>query len=229
MSASPQEPPVSETPRHEFEPDTNQDGCCAYVGSDLCLQPRDATIHQIGPSLHPYRNDAETNLCIACGCTLGMGAHIVEPLTGDLREPPWGGTWQEHEIYTHVGTMLSDVFGECPGGLEDKFNALQNRIKDALLAAHCATPSESGLREAAGSWTQDAPTEQDWYWHTFGPGEPIFPISVLIHGGGTRKCFVSAGQLGLSRAVECTEYGGYWMRMIKPAFIATGTAKENEG
>jgi hypothetical protein len=33
---------------HEFEPNANGDGCIAYVGSDMCLQDRQAPVHQVG-------------------------------------------------------------------------------------------------------------------------------------------------------------------------------------
>lgn len=32
---------------HGFEPDANGDGCCAYVGGEMCLQDRTASVHFI--------------------------------------------------------------------------------------------------------------------------------------------------------------------------------------
>jgi len=68
----------------------------------------------------------------------------------------------------------------------------------------------------ARSWTEEPPTEQGQYWHwnghrDCGP-EPMF----VLFSGTTGKCFVSKGQLGLEHAVDCDEYGGWWMRMIAP-------------
>lgn len=59
-------------------------------------------------------------------------------------------------------------------------------------------------------WSNIPPTEQGWYRHWNGDhnSAPI-PTSVL-YSGTSKKCFVSAGQLGLDHAIDCDEYGGFW-------------------
>ena len=42
------------------------------------------------------------------------------------------------------------------------------------------------------------------------------PTSVL-YSGTAQKCFVSIGQLGLTEAVFCEKYGGFWQPMTIPA------------
>lgn len=73
-------------------------------------------------------------------------------------------------------------------------------------------------------WTQDIPTKQGWYWHWYGVDSAVFPLSVLKHGAGTQECFVSLGQAGLSRSVDCSEYGGWWKPMVFPP-IPKGESK----
>jgi len=66
-------------------------------------------------------------------------------------------------------------------------------------------------------WTKTPPTEQGEYWHWNGDNDcsPL-PMFVLF-SGSTGKCFVSSGQLGLTQAIDCEEYGGWWLRMIPPS------------
>lgn len=66
------------------------------------------------------------------------------------------------------------------------------------------------------TWTKEPPTEQGWYWHWNGclccaP----FPLSI-IWSGFSQKCFVSIGNAGISRAIDCDEYGGWWMKVDEP-------------
>jgi len=65
-------------------------------------------------------------------------------------------------------------------------------------------------------WTDNAPTSQGWYWHWTGDDDcgPV-PISVL-YSGTTGNCFVSMGQLGIDRAIDCNQYGGWWMPIYDP-------------
>lgn len=81
-------------------------------------------------------------------------------------------------------------------------------------------PTEHGFyvveKPALKDWSPEPPTEQGWYWHWNGDPEcNCLPTSVLF-SGTSRKCFVSGGQLGLTKAVDCDEYGGYWLPMIAP-------------
>lgn len=97
-----------------------------------------------------------------------------------------------------------------------------------------ATPKTDAALDAAGivwgekkraarhSWTKSPPTEQDWYWHWNGDADcsPL-PTSVL-YSGSSGKCFVSQGQLGLSHAIDCDEYGGWWLRITTPPIPDVG-------
>lgn len=53
------------------------------------------------------------------------------------------------------------------------------------------------------TWTQETPQSQGWYWHWNGDADcaPL-PTSVLF-SGFLGKCFVSRGQLGITKAVDC--------------------------
>ncbi len=74
------------------------------------------------------------------------------------------------------------------------------------------------LPAAEPEFTRDLPTEQDWYWHWNGdPDCGALPTSVMMSGHGADAVpFVSHGQLGLTEAINCSEYGGWWCRMTAP-------------
>lgn len=91
----------------------------------------------------------------------------------------------------------------------------------ALIAAEIdrqlGTTELVSVAAAETGWTQNAPTRQGWYYHWNGDsGSAVFPLSVLKHGAGTQECFVSLGQAGLSRSIECSEYGGWWKSLPLP-------------
>lgn len=66
-------------------------------------------------------------------------------------------------------------------------------------------------------WSKEPPKAQGVYWHWSGDldASPI-PLSVLW-SGSSNKCFVSAGQYGITEAIDCDQYGGYWQVAIEPA------------
>lgn len=65
-------------------------------------------------------------------------------------------------------------------------------------------------------WTQTPPTHQGEYWHWNGD-EDAAPMPMFVMWSGTSgKCFVSAGQLGITEAIDCDKYGGWWMMLITP-------------
>lgn len=65
-------------------------------------------------------------------------------------------------------------------------------------------------------WSKKPPTKQGLYWHWTGDldARPI-PLSVLW-SGSTNTCFVSAGQYGITQAIDCDKYGGLWTPVIEP-------------
>ncbi|WP_321946607.1 hypothetical protein [Paraburkholderia sp. J10-1] len=66
-------------------------------------------------------------------------------------------------------------------------------------------------------WSNGPPTKQGIYWHWTGDldAKPI-PLSVLW-SGHSGKCFVSIGQYGITQAIDCDEYSGYWQPAVEPA------------
>jgi hypothetical protein len=89
-------------------------------------------------------------------------------------------------------------------------------------------PIDQWRDDKAGSeqepkWDKTPPTEQGWYWHWNGdPDHQPVPTSVL-YSGTTRTCFVSIGQLGITEAIFCDKYGGYWMRMHAPSVFQSAS------
>lgn len=70
--------------------------------------------------------------------------------------------------------------------------------------------------QAVIQWSAEPPTEQGWYWHWWNveSGGPV-PI-IVLYSGTSDTCFVSMGQLGIERAIDCAEYGGFWMPLVAP-------------
>lgn len=105
----------------------------------------------------------------------------------------------------------------APGGRSTfkKRNAIALFIAD-MTSLYVDTPPATDAGVVEERFTKDVPTEQGWYWHWNGDEEcrPL-PTSVLW-SGCTKSCFVSTGQLGLTQAVDCKEYGGYWLKMTEP-------------
>lgn len=76
---------------------------------------------------------------------------------------------------------------------------------------------------AVGSaWTQTPPAEQGTYWHWNGD-EDCAPLPIFVLWSGfSRKCFVSRGQLGIEHAIDCDQYGGWWMPLKAPPLPNAG-------
>lgn len=92
-------------------------------------------------------------------------------------------------------------------------NAYLSPEPDRFADVALSTRPAPGVPEG---FTSAPPTEQGWYWHWNGDEDsrPI-PTSVLW-SGSTGTCFVSRGQLGLSEAIDCDKYGGYWLKLNEP-------------
>lgn len=125
--------------------------------------------------------------------------------------PSWG--------LTRTGVIRSDVdaqkmalrdYGAKPGGsAEFDFGAGFSRgVQFGRATASDDVP--------AFAWTKEPPKEQGLYWHWTGDldARPV-PLSVLW-SGSTKKCFVSIGQYGITTAIDCDAYGGYWQPVIVP-------------
>lgn len=91
-------------------------------------------------------------------------------------------------------------------------------------SAPAAPPRSDGQEQ----WSSEPPTTQGWYWHLMNVDEsrPL-PVSVLF-SGTSGKCFVSAGQLGLTRAIDCDEYGGWWLPCNPPLSSPASPRPEDE-
>ncbi|CAB3733041.1 hypothetical protein LMG22037_05761 [Paraburkholderia phenoliruptrix] len=132
------------------------------------------------------------------------------PAVGQLM-PSWG--------LTRTGVVRSDDdaqkmalrdFGAKPGdSAEVDFGAGFSRgVQFGRATASADVP--------AFAWTKEPPSEQGRYWHWNGDldARPV-PLSVLW-SGSTKKCFVGIGQYGITTAIDCDVYGGYWQPVIEP-------------
>lgn len=75
--------------------------------------------------------------------------------------------------------------------------------------------AESVLAEP--EWTQNIPTESGCYWSWNGDVDSC-PVHVFVSksGGAPYTTFVMCGQLGLTEAVDCDKWGGWWKRIDMP-------------
>ena len=65
-------------------------------------------------------------------------------------------------------------------------------------------------------WIDEPPAISGWYWHWNGDNDSaVNPISVH-YSGFTTKCFVAMGQLGITKAIDCEKFGGWWSLMRIP-------------
>ncbi|WP_266233688.1 hypothetical protein [Paraburkholderia sp. CNPSo 3076] len=80
-----------------------------------------------------------------------------------------------------------------------------------------AAPVAPAATAPSAKWSKEPPSKQGLYWHWSGDldARPI-PLSV-VWSGFSGKCFVSIGQYGITQAIDCDEYGGYWQPAIEPA------------
>ena len=73
------------------------------------------------------------------------------------------------------------------------------------------------VENPSAHWTESPPAEGGTYWHWNGDID-CAPLPMFVMWSGfSGKCFVSMGQLGITEAVNCDEYGGWWMPLETPA------------
>lgn len=143
------------------------------------------------------------------------------------------GQWASHFGGRHKDNNLMNYyeFGSLMAvdAMMQRFGLVQRQVgwnmcRDAMLSA--APVPQSQEAKDAERWSAEPPTEQGWYWHWDGVeySSPV-PISVL-YSGSTRSCFVSAGQLGITQAIDCSDYLGFWMPMRQPDTDAAMSASK---
>jgi hypothetical protein len=111
-----------------------------------------------------------------------------------------------------MGVAVAKLWTEEVGGQDSKVAKVLTRLLDRTAADYAGKQVVE-----AKEWSKQIPTNQAWYWHWSGdPDCGALPTSVL-YSGTTGKYFVSMGQLGLDHAIDCEEYGGYWIKMDEPS------------
>jgi hypothetical protein len=75
---------------------------------------------------------------------------------------------------------------------------------------------------AEPTWSEQPPMRSGTYWHWNGDSDSS-PVPIFVMYSGTSgKCFVSRGQLGLSDAINCDEFGGWWQEFPDPEKPSVG-------
>ncbi len=146
----------------------------------------------------------------------------------------WNGTKWEIQIELHpdysddgfdepielIDCNTEKRIGLYPENAEELGRALLRavEIRRAAVAKNDAEEfARSGIRE--DGWSEKPPIRPGTYWHWSGDGDDA-PLPVFVLGGPhstNGECFVSAGQLGLSSAIDCKDYGGWWKTNYVPS------------
>lgn len=113
----------------------------------------------------------------------------------DRHPAPW-------KIFGITFPMLVDANGT---EIEKDLVPLMFDLSNELAAARAENERLSGRK-----WTKEPPTKQGEYWHWNGDLDCAPLPYFVMRSGTTNKCFVSCGQLGITRAIDCDEYGGWW-------------------
>lgn len=171
---------------------------------------------------HRFLEEA-LELVQACDCTADEAHQLVDYVFGrpvGEKEQEAGGTMTTFAALCLTQGIDMQQAGEAElrriwGNIE-KIRAKRAAKPNASPLPGYATPHPTQAAASLARLTQVAPAEQGWYWHWNGDEEcsPV-PTSVLW-SGTTNKCFVSTGQLGLTRAIDCDKYGGFWLKMTEP-------------
>jgi hypothetical protein len=75
-------------------------------------------------------------------------------------------------------------------------------------------------------WSQQPPVHGGTYWHWNGDYDSG-PLPIFVMWSGTSgKCFVSMGQLGLTHAIDCDKYGGWWKELPDPTLPTNPPAQK---
>lgn len=91
-----------------------------------------------------------------------------------------------------------------------RFSGSRNEVEDLLTAfVRDCWPKEL-------QWSQTPPSQSGFYWHWNGDEDSaVLPLTVM-YSGASGKCFVSIGQYGITEAVDCDQYGGWWAELKEP-------------
>ncbi len=116
----------------------------------------------------------------------------------------WGDAWFEGFLAARKIAKSDNQFDQ----LEDYTN------DDVLRLSEHAEADRAGKHRTR--WTKNVPTKQGVYWHWSGSHDDAPLVVYVMYSGTKKECFVSAGQLGLTKAVYCSEYGGLWANCIPP-------------
>lgn len=65
-------------------------------------------------------------------------------------------------------------------------------------------------------WSATSPQEQGLYWHWSGSVDDAPIVLSVLYSGSKKECFVSIGQYGITKAIFCSEYGGFWASCPQP-------------
>lgn len=125
---------------------------------------------------------------------------------------------EDLEMERYYGDGWYDGFLHAQGIVEkeDKFDCLEDYSEQEVLSLseRAEANSQIGSRKR---WTKLAPTKQGFYWHWSGCADSAPLVIQVLYSGSRRECFVSVGQYGITKAIFCKEYGGWWASCVSPS------------
>lgn len=120
----------------------------------------------------------------------------------------------ECDLITAIKILMFGSVSDADGHndeIDEYFDQIQ---ENGSVDIYCGHLFSVDLIQKLHEWSAEAPKEQGIYWHWDGENAPL-PMFVMW-SGTSKKCFVSGGQLGLGRAIDCDQYGGQWLRITEP-------------
>ncbi len=74
-------------------------------------------------------------------------------------------------------------------------------------------------------WSRELPDQDGWWWHW--DEDDSLPVPMSIKHDCDDVFFSTAGQLGMSRAINCRTHGGVWMRLHVPSVEVAALCTDN--
>ncbi len=103
---------------------------------------------------------------------------------------------------------------------DESFESIDDYSSDDVLhlSEHAELERPSNKRKR---WTKEPPIKQGLYWHWSGCNDDAPIVLSILYSGTKKECFVSIGQYGITNAVYCNEYGGWWADCTQPELPET--------
>ncbi len=123
-------------------------------------------------------------------------------------------------VYANGRLSVYDKYGSFVARFCDEWS------RDAFIKA-CNEENETNaaISKEKEIWSATPPQEQGLYWHWSGSVDDAPIVLSVLYSGSNKECFVSIGQYGITKAIFCSEYGGFWASCPQPELSAIKVGK----